>query len=175
LLKNYLRKICSKFLWAILFVDIDKFYDFLSLLSSQSFIFKSDLLISLLQIDEFFINVLKSILKLLNFGLIGIKKRNESEFILMKNGMHIDSCVQFNIFISWFDFELIVERSQLVTKPISWIILIIPMFLSWRFYLLRSWFKFNSCWYVNFWVRSLLEAEPMRCPSMFALKFDEFI
>ena len=83
------------------------------------FIFGSYFLILLFQGDKFVIDGLEAVLKLLYLGLVGIKERDEREFVLMENGMDVDGSIKLHILISWFYLELIVQGSQLVSKAIA--------------------------------------------------------
>ena len=58
------------------------------------------------------------------------------------------------------------QLSQLVSQSLGFFITInVLIFLSCWFYLVRSWFKFNNCWYVSFCYRSRFWLIPVKWPS----------
>lgn len=119
LLKNDLAKISSQLLRTILLVNIYQLNDFISKLCPQSLILRRNLLVFLFQVDELIIDCLKTVLEFLYLGLIGVKKRDEGEFVLMENRMDIDGSIKLDILISWLYLELIMQGSQLVSKTIA--------------------------------------------------------
>ena len=106
-LRQYnLTKISTKFLRTTRLIDFDKLFDLISELCAQSLILRGDLNVLFFEVNELLVNGLKATLELLYFGLVSIKEGDESELILMEDGVGADGIIELVILISRTDVEL---------------------------------------------------------------------
>ena len=70
--QNYLAEISSKFFRAARLIDFNKFFDFISEFSPESFIFGGHLNVLFLKVNELFVDGFKATFELLYFSLISI-------------------------------------------------------------------------------------------------------
>ena len=104
--QNNLTKISTKFLRAARLIDFHKLFDLVGELCPQSLILRGDLNVLFFEVDELLVDGLEATLELLYFCLVSIEEGDESELILMEDGVGADGIIELVILISRTDVEL---------------------------------------------------------------------
>lgn len=119
LLHDELTEITAEFCRRATFVKFDIFLDFIGELEFERLILIGDFFELLFQHGELFVDILKAVLKVLNFFLIGIEQRDEGSFKIVQDRMISNGIVQVGVLLTRLNVELNMQIPKLLSETFS--------------------------------------------------------
>jgi hypothetical protein len=119
LLHDELTEITAELCRRATFVKFDIFFDFISELEFERLILIGDFFELFFQHGELFVNVLKAVLKVLNFFFIGIEQWDEGSFKIVQDRMISNGIVQVGVLLTRLNVELNMQISKLLSETFS--------------------------------------------------------
>ncbi len=119
LLHDELTEIAAQLCGRATLVKFNIFLDFISELEFERLILIGNFFKLFFQHGKLFINVLKAVLKVLNFFLIGIEQGNESSFKIVEHRMISNGVVQVRVLLTRLHVKLNMQVAKLLSKTFS--------------------------------------------------------
>jgi hypothetical protein len=119
LLHDELTEITTELCRRATFVKFNIFLDFISELEFERFILIGDFFELFFQHGELFVNILKAVLKVLNFFFIGIEQRDEGSLKIVQDRMISNGIVQVRVLLTRLNVKLNMQVPKLLSETFS--------------------------------------------------------